>query len=161
MNSSNVRQYLEQISSMTKDSNFKSLESFILEKGESFDSEKYPAKYQSWRGKMKDCFKNAFWLAIENEDLTYVEGYALSIIPVLHAWCVDKQNRVIDPTWPDQENCQYYGVKFEKEFVRKFITKSKIYGLLGGDWRSAREIIENKQEFHQAIISKKLKKIKL
>jgi hypothetical protein len=53
------------------------------------------------------CFRNAYRLALARQDLSYVEGFALARgwrrFPNPHAWCVDGQGRVIDPTesWAD------------------------------------------------------------
>jgi hypothetical protein len=49
-------------------------------------------------GELKQRFRNAAHLALDT-DLVYVEGYALSLIPVEHAWCVDPATGVVvDPT---------------------------------------------------------------
>ena len=39
-------------------------------------------------------------------------GYAASLIPVHHAWCVDAEDRVIDATWPE-EGAAYMGIVFD------------------------------------------------
>ena len=51
------------------------------------------------RAKPKRCFDNAFRIALKNASLKYCEGFACSIIPVEHAWLVDQDGSVIDPTW--------------------------------------------------------------
>ena len=47
----------------------------------------------------KKCFDNAYRLARTSKNLRYCEGYALGVIPLKHAWVVNEQNEVIDPTW--------------------------------------------------------------
>lgn len=47
----------------------------------------------------RECFANALMVAMSEPDLRYVEGFATSIIPVEHAWVVDKHGAVYDPTW--------------------------------------------------------------
>lgn len=53
------------------------------------------------------CFRNAFRLADERPELTYVEGFALpegtDFFHYRHAWCVDNDELVVDPTrtWAD------------------------------------------------------------
>jgi hypothetical protein len=41
--------------------------------------------------------------------LRYVEGIAAGIIPVMHAWCLDDSDRVVDATWEDT-GVAYLGV---------------------------------------------------
>jgi len=51
----------------------------------------------------QSCFDNCQGAAVRYKDLTYVEGYAASIVPVAdappvyHAWLIDKQGAVVDP----------------------------------------------------------------
>jgi hypothetical protein len=46
----------------------------------------------------------------QDNDLIYVEGFAVGVFPTLHGWCVDDAGNVIDPTWPDGRGKEYYGV---------------------------------------------------
>jgi hypothetical protein len=74
--------------------------------------------WSAWKGtgyrrrKAKQCFLNA--ARFESQyGLTYVEGFAHSIIPVHHAWCVTADGRVVDPTWHDaDETTSYLGIPF-------------------------------------------------
>lgn len=143
-----LTQYLELIVSMKKNMNNSNLikyvgfEDFILKMGTEFKNTKIikPIKY----GKMKECYKNASLLCMYNEELEYVEGFANSIIPVMHAWCIDRSGNVIDPTYKNQEKCNYYGVIFKKEFMHKKILKNKIYGILEADYKNEYEILSGK-----------------
>ena len=109
------------------------IEDFILKNGRSFKPMPLPKKVK--RGKMKQCFKNAADLALDSSltpghiELVYVEGYALNIIPVHHAWCVDREGNVYDNTWPDGGK-EYYGVMFTTSFLADRLLKSKTYGLI-------------------------------
>lgn len=50
-------------------------------------------------------------------ELTYVEGVALDpTVPlaVHHAWAVDPEGRVVDPTWPEPWRCEYIGIAFTR-----------------------------------------------
>lgn len=69
---------------------------FILKNGTPFLNGFSDRKVPSGRPRM--CFDNAFKLA-KRFKLTYVEGYAMNIIPVHHAWCVDAEGKIIDNTW--------------------------------------------------------------
>lgn len=106
-----------------------SLATYIYERGRFYDAAKLPKGVK--RGKQGECFANAYRLARYNDELTYVEGYATSIIPVHHAWCVDKRGRVIDNTWDKPETCAYYGVAMDIDAVSAFIVRNKVYGVLG------------------------------
>jgi len=69
------------------------------------------------------CFDNAFKLASRRKNLRYCEGIAAGIIPMHHAWCVDEDNNVIDPTWASTETNvgdAYFGVTFHVTLVRQY-----------------------------------------
>jgi hypothetical protein len=75
------------------------------------------------------CFRNAFRLARRRKDLRYAEGFAWCVTPHAHAWCIDPQDRVIDPTWeyplcPMDCECQkapdYFGIVLNLDAVRCF-----------------------------------------
>ncbi|HEV2293557.1 MAG TPA: hypothetical protein VGR35_06855 [Tepidisphaeraceae bacterium] len=69
-------------------------------------------------GNRRECFKNAFDLAFENADLTYVEGYATldGGLRIHHAWVTDGQGNAIDNTWP-RAGAAYAGVPFDTKYV--------------------------------------------
>lgn len=78
----------------------------------------------------KECFANALLTAAEH-GLTYVEGWALGVIPVHHAWCVDEAGRVIDPTWAEPGS-DYCGVPMALDYVDETTDAKGTYGVL--DW---------------------------
>lgn len=103
------------------------IEDFVLRNGQSFSKSLLKIK----RGRMKACFRNAFRLADNSSnEFLYVEGYATSMIdfPVLHAWCLDKDGKVVDPTWKDGK--EYFGVPFNLDYVRRTIFKRKRFGVI-------------------------------
>lgn len=118
---------------------------FVREHGRPYEAQEFPKCYR--RGKFGVCFANAYRLANRHK-LTYVEGYAINEItshPVLHAWCIDGQNRVLDPTWGTAE--LYFGIPFRLQYLRKVIAERKerlgddhYYGLLD-DWQSSHPLI--------------------
>lgn len=101
----------------------------LLEKGRFFQAQTLPAQYKV--GTPQNCFQDAWKLAMVHHDLTYCEGEAMNIIPVHHAWCVDKEGRVIDPTWSsigDTGEHAYFGVKIPNDELSKRIMQKKTYG---------------------------------
>lgn len=85
-------------------------------------------------GKPKLCFTNALNLAMDRKDLVYMEGYGAWHIPTLHAWCVDPQGRVIDPTWryakEDAHQVQYLGLPIKLDYVLATTLKTRTYGVI-------------------------------
>lgn len=79
-------------------------------------------------GRAKECFTNAFNLAVHDESsrFTYVEGYAYTpgVMACTHAWVIDADGNVIDPTWRDggyecpfcEEGTIYFRSCMEHEF---------------------------------------------
>jgi hypothetical protein len=107
----------------------------LLKEGTWSNPQKKPRKYPF--GEIKQCYRNAFWLARDNADLTYCEGIAfMGIIPVAHAWVIDKDNNVIDTTWRmthrEVTNLAYFGIVIPTEELVIQTIKQKYYGLLFG-----------------------------
>lgn len=62
----------------------------------------------------KACFANAQYMSqLSERGLRYVEGYAVCIIPVHHAWCVDENDNVVEVTWKEP-GVAYFGLEFPK-----------------------------------------------
>lgn len=93
-----------------------------------------PDSFALPRGPMKQCFMNATHLALDDPDMTYVEGKVFCHgIGIDHAWCVDDEGFVHDPTIPDNSDghiSNYFGVPFNTAYLRKAIFWNKVYGLL-------------------------------
>ncbi len=108
---------------------------YIMDKGRWWPNWRLPSSVR--RGRKKECFKNAGELTLDQPDLyRYVEGYVYScgFIPVLHAWCVNASNRVIDPTLDYARDTLYFGVLFDCEFLRDVVLVRKVWGILGPDF---------------------------
>jgi hypothetical protein len=119
-----VRDYLRVLAGFAADKVSREVYAFtgpadlLLQRGRSFAVQPMPAE---WAGKVvsleKQCFDNAYRLAVKSRGrLRYVEGYAAGIIPVEHAWCIDANDRVVDPTWSD--GVVYFGIEVPLPAVR-------------------------------------------
>jgi hypothetical protein len=90
------------------------------------------------RGPAKQCFDNATQvlisrLAAGDNSVRYAEGYAMDAelaIPMQHAWLVDADNKVIDPTWRDVDDNLYFGIVFETSFVLDLLRIKQSAGIL-------------------------------
>jgi hypothetical protein len=104
-------------------------EDFVLHHGRYWRGQPLPENYRA--GKMGRCGINATRLARRRADLIFVEGYAVPFNPVGtellgplgHAWVVDGEGRVIDPTWPAGAR-EYFGVPFRHAYVARLCAKS-------------------------------------
>jgi len=111
------------------------MEGFVLEHGRPWHAAPRPKAYRKMRD--KQCFMNAqrllarSWVRFRDADLesiVYCEGYAVGIIPVHHAWLVDRSGYVIDPTWREPERATYFGVPFKTAYVIGKVTQTKVWG---------------------------------
>lgn len=71
---------------------------------------------------VKMCYNNCYKLALSRKRLEYVEGLGLSLIPIEHAWLINNNNEVIDPTWGlkrDRIGSEYLGIKIPKNILSK------------------------------------------
>jgi len=97
--------------------------------GEHYKPQPLPKGFK--RGKERMCFMNAYRLAASRGDLHYVEGYASHLIPTHHAWVVDDDGNVIDPTWPDVEPGEkrsYLGTKIPMPALMAQMMRFGTYG---------------------------------
>lgn len=107
---------------------YSSIEAFVLERGQSWTHVAMPKGI--YLGAEKECFSNAYQMA-DGRGLRYVEGYALRVIPVHHAWCVDASGTVVDPTWK-YGGVAYFGMEFDLPTVRAARTDHNVSVL--ADW---------------------------
>ena len=102
---------------------YRSTQEFIVRHGWLFPPKQFPAKYRKWRRGLHGCFENSLELAVESGELAYVEGFALppegiSEQPTAHAWCVDSDGNVVDPTWHTRMGGRdYCGLAFDKGLI--------------------------------------------
>jgi len=117
--------------SLREDYIYRSMEELVLREGREFKNQPLPPYYAQMEKKM--CFRNAMNLALREPALTYVEGYGLSIIPVHHAWCVDRDGMIVDPTWDYEPDREYFGIPFDLKFVTDLVNSKETYGVID-DW---------------------------
>lgn len=104
---------------------FASIEEFLLRHGTFFTVAPLPAPLKPMR--IGGCFENAYRLATRTQAYHYVEGIAYSVIPVLHAWVIDANGTVIDPTWAhDMLGESYCGVELSLDHVRESRRKGSL-----------------------------------
>jgi hypothetical protein len=117
---------------------FGRLGAFVADNGLLFASQPLPSRYRI--GRPKACYYNSYQMAVRNPRLTYVEGYATHIIPIMHAWCVDQNGNVHDRTWANGEH--YVGLPIKTSYLKKVIqTRKKKDGKLASyalldDWQN-------------------------
>ena len=96
------------------------------------------------RGVPKSCFMNATHALLADGGLDYCEGVGFTPgLPFgfLHAWAVDADGNVVDPTWNEPERCRYYGVRYDRARYLKHIQRTGYYGVFGGSNQTARRVL--------------------
>ena len=122
---------------------------FIRDYGILFTAQKLPSSFS--RGRKGACFSNAFFLALGNPDLTYVEGVAMGLndgSSVHHAWCATKDGFVIENTWKWKQ-CDkiYFGIPLRADFAeaitfaRLQTTKDSMHSSVLEDWQFSYPLI--------------------
>ncbi len=118
---------------------------FVRNHGRFFAPQPFPKKYR--RGRPMVCFANAYRMTIRHK-LTYVEGYAIGTTgrSHLHAWCVDADGRVLDPTWG---TAKLFRIPFQTRYLRSVINERRkrqgeeaYFGLLD-DWQARHPLIND------------------
>ena len=107
------------------------LDAFLLDTALQWDETAEPDEP---RGELGDCYYNA-WTLAEARNWEYAEGYATTTelgVPLMHAWCIDDEGRVVDPTWSDGAN--YTGVVIPVDIVRRVMVDTEVYGVLPNLW---------------------------
>jgi hypothetical protein len=84
---------------------------YTVEHGVEYAWRPYDAERYGPKGLFRQCFRNAWNLSHRHPELTYVEGFGSNSagIPLHHAWTIDEDGFVQDPTWrePGDTTCGY------------------------------------------------------
>jgi hypothetical protein len=131
---------------------YPSYEALILGEGRLWTPARLPRR--AHQGYMRYCYLNALNLSATWPELRYVEGYAVPVIagetfiPVQHAWCVDRFDRVWDNTWPEPQASAYYGMVFTREEVARFIEMDEeTFGILPTEYRIGNPLLSHGKLF--------------
>lgn len=103
---------------------------FVLKHGRRWEAAECDPEFAG--GRPRACYSNSqdmlqYDLRRETPTgLVYVEGIASASFesapcPTLHAWLVDPEGRVVDPTWREADRCTYYGIPFHAGYVLETI----------------------------------------
>lgn len=105
---------------------YRSYEALILAEGRTWTTARVDR-----HGPTRLCFANAYYAASKN-NWEYVEGYATSMLPAGHAWCLDGED-IVETTW-DTPGEEYRGIVFPLDYVASLTLISEHWGVLGNDY---------------------------
>jgi hypothetical protein len=115
---------------------------FVLEYGWWYDPLPLPDGVEP--GPPQECISNAFNLALEDDFMTYCEGFVLSNASstlVHHAWVTDGSGRAIDNTLREP-SAAYAGVPFRTSFTNLYHLQNRAVICLLDDWEHDWPLLE-------------------
>lgn len=119
---------------VTMMSRYSAVSALLLEHGTQF-TEFIPDHDNFVRGMLGECYMNAGRVAHDRHDLRYVEGYAIPgtvPLPMMHAWLIDSEDRIIDPTWAD--GAGYFGLVIPRHTLAEITMRTGYWGVLDNLW---------------------------
>jgi hypothetical protein len=123
---------------------------YLLQQGQFFEPQS--ATHGMPVGIPRYCYANAYRFAqISGGTLRYAEGVGRTSSPRGsihdHAWCVDEDGRVVDPTWggPLQPpaGAAYFGAIFDLDLVGRARKGQKASASVLDDWRNNYPLLQN------------------
>jgi len=102
---------------------------YVLQNGRQFKVRKeFPDDIE--RGPKKQCYTNCFGIVMTYDNYRYCEGYAKSAYGFIteHAWLIDENDEVVDPTWDD--GFEYYGYIIDVETLEHVSKKTEYIGII-------------------------------
>lgn len=146
---SDIRGYLEALEELYANSpllkrdpdlRFQSIPALLLHYGRPYEPTAVVPR-PLHRGRARECFSNAAGAAVLGFldrggtpwPYRYVEGYAATSFPTLHAWVSDDGRRALDLTWKKGWGRSYFGIAFDTDWLRHVMLSSGVYGVFGGE----------------------------
>lgn len=132
-----IKQYLIAMSEFNKRQHadkknvYSCYEELVLERGRGFEYNSYPDNLEI--GVSGHCHYNCLELLNIYPEFIYCEGYGFPKrigIGLSHAWLIDKNNKIVDPTpsWHEPETV-YYGIAFNYDWILNlYIERQKKFG---------------------------------
>lgn len=87
-----------------------------------------------YKPRSRMCYLNAWKLRNSDTNLRYCEGYMLLEgipVPILHAWCINEAEEVVDISIEWDATAAYYGLEFAPAFAESCWSQLQTQGLLG------------------------------
>ena len=91
-------------------------------------------------GPAKQCYQNAYDAATTHSGWEYVEGFATSIIPMMHAWCVNEEGDAVEVTW-DTPGDEYRGIVMEIADVNLALVETGVWGVMPNDYLNGMKLL--------------------
>jgi len=141
------------------------MEHTILVNGCYFQGRDLPSKYHL--GIPKLCYGNSIDALERYQKLHYVEGYAQAIIPIQHAWNLDKQGKIVELTLAEHQlrpltGLEYFGIAFKTPYIQAEMKRRKLAAIKRGrkdynpslidDWENSWPLLQDKKTLQEAII---------
>lgn len=145
-----MAKFMRSMRDRTGDASYASIEEFVLGEGEPMYLT--PGDVALRLGTPKECFRNSTTFVLEHPDHVYAEGYVLSPkVPVAihHAWVLDPDGHVLDPTLGWRQGAAYYGVGFSLPEVLTQIRATGYYGLYVPDGICMSDLVLGKDPHFQ------------
>lgn len=154
-----VLKQLQQIAALENEG--RGICSFIVENGRFWTPKAYDP-LPRFAAFPKQCFSNCrkllsrFERSVRNRYF-YVEGYAASgalnfPFAVHHAWLVNEEGHVVDPTWNSPETSSYFGVPFKTDYLLKKTRRTANAGSLIDSFQDRFKLIRDPQTQQEAIL---------
>lgn len=125
---------------------YASIYELVADQGRPFTARPLPPAFEKMSP--KECFRNASIVAIRHAGagIMYCEGYVNTlpgnIVPILHAWCIDRDENIIDPTLAYQPHIEYIGIPFDLRFMLYTFEIHKAGSLLD-DWKNGWPLLKD------------------
>lgn len=100
---------------------------------EYFEINKIESERYSKNAVVKGCYSNCYKIVMRNRKLKYIDGMVLALIPIDHAFLINEDNEIIDPTLAirTDEREERYGIEYYgMEIPRMDLIKISL------DWRN-------------------------